>query len=112
MTDYEIRCYRILYRFLKEYGLMSNYLENIVVKSHRPRANAKEMLTRLVKDYISTYGCSTHNSASNIFNWAPSSFYWDCSIEGTDFWYKSFKKWARFYNKHKEEYNLVGEVIL
>lgn len=101
---YKISCYRILYRFLKEYGLMPSYLSNMVQAGH-PKSNAKVMLKQLVEDFIATTDRYGTVSCQSIFSWDPSSFSWNTSYEGTTFWHDEYRKWINFYDKHKEEYN-------
>jgi hypothetical protein len=102
----KINMYRMLYRFLKENGIFNNYIKNIV-RRHGSKQNSKEVLQTLVEQYLDTYGYPTSNACPNLFNWAPSSFYWNDSIEGATFWGKCHLKWDNFYIKHKEEYNFA-----
>ena len=101
---YKISCYRILYRFLKEYGLMPSYLSNMVQAGH-PKSNAKVMLKQLIEDFIATTDGYGTVDCQSIFSWVPSSFSWNTSHEGEIFWYDGYRKWISFYYKHKEEYN-------
>ena len=101
---YKISCYRILYRFLKEYGLMHPYLSNMVQAGH-PKSNAKVMLKQLIEDFITTTDGFVGVSCRGIYSWVPSSFSWDTSYEGVTFWHDGYQKWINFYDKHKEEYN-------
>lgn len=105
MDSIEVNAYRILYRFLKENGLMFQYLVNMLRAGH-PKGNAKEMLTRLVKSHLETYGNLGKYSIIGIFSWADSTFLWEASFEGPAFWNSKYRKWIDFYDKHKTEYNL------
>jgi hypothetical protein len=105
MDSIELNAYRILYRFLKENGLMSQYLLNMLRARH-PKGNSKEMLTHLVKVYFKTNGNFGENII-NIFCWARASFTWEASFEGATFWANKNEKWIDFYNKHKTEYNFL-----
>ena len=96
--------YRMLYRFLKENGIFNNYIKNLV-RRHGSKRNSKEVLKTLVERYLTTHRYPTSNACANLFNWAPSCFYWDDSIEGETFWREYHLKWNDFYIKHKEEYN-------
>ena len=100
--------YKILYRFLKENGIICEYIANIV-KKHKTKGNTKEILYKVVNKYINSYYCSEYPkySCQNLFNWAPSGFYWSESIEGEDFWEKYHIKWEQFYKKNKEKYSFL-----
>lgn len=95
--------YKMLYRFIKENGIMGEYVNNLI-KKHGKRENTKKQLQAVVDLYIITCGFDCLKVCKNLFNWAPSGFYWDCSIEGEPFWKRYHEKWVNFYNIHKEEY--------
>lgn len=98
------RGYAMLYRFLREKRLLDSYLGNI---SKRPY-NIKEALRHSVGVYIIDHAWKTYNTEffEDLFNWAPSSFYWDRSIEGEDFWRSYYNEWKRYYDREKVKYML------
>ena len=96
--------YIMLYRFLKENGILSRYLNNIItVNTLIPKADAKTMLKEVVHQYRLTYGYSCQEQFQNLFNWAPSSFYWNASKEGEKFWRDYFAKWIKYYRIQHED---------
>ena len=96
--------YRLLYRFLRENGILGNYVTNLI-KRHDTKGNPKIVLQSLVDRYISTEGCYHMNNCSNIFNWGIPAFFWSKSIEGENFWRIYHNKWVIFYKQHKLEYD-------
>lgn len=98
------RAYIILYRFLKENGILSRYLNNIItVNNLIPKADAKTMLKEVVHQYCLTYGYNRQEQFQNLFNWAPSSFFWNQSEEGENFWRGYFAKWIKYYKRIRYE---------
>lgn len=104
MTNEDLNTYRMLYRFLKENGIFGNYVQNVIKQQNSKNKGAKSVLMELVvnhgKDHFNSSRC-------NLFNYAPTSFYWSCSIEGNKFWKPYFRKWNDFFNNNKEKYNLA-----
>jgi hypothetical protein len=98
------RGYAILYRFLKDKRLLYNYLENLSKKPH----DVKSVLRNTVKKYITDNYWRPYNIDffNDLFNWAPSSFYWNRSIEGINFWRPYYAEWKQYYNKEKIKYML------
>ena len=95
--------YIVLYRFLKENGILARYLNNIItVNTHIPKADAKTMLKEVVRQYRLTDGYTCHVQFENLFNWAPSSFLWNKSEEGDKFWRGYFAKWLIYYRIQHE----------
>ena len=95
--------YIVLYRFLKENGILARYLNNIITLNPLiPKADAKIMLKEVVHQYRLTYGYSNHEQFQNLFNWAPSSFLWNKSEEGDKFWRGYFAKWLIYYRIQHE----------
>jgi hypothetical protein len=92
--------YRLLYRFLRENYILGNYVNN-VIRIHHTVGNAKAVLQSLIDRYYLTEG---RFACPNLFNWAPTAFFWSDSIEGAEFWRYYHSRWSNFYNKHKEEY--------
>ena len=93
--------YKMLYTFLKENGILVNYVKNVAKSHDIPYENVKHALMRVVE----RHGLC-NESCNNLFNFAPSSFYWSNSIEGREFWQKYFDKWHLFYDKNKEKYEI------
>ena len=90
--------YLILYRFLRENLILDKYLNNLINLSHYKRDNYANVLKEMVKNYESRY-CSYNYS--NLFNYLPSSFSFNESDEGFDFWLKYARKWCQYYDKKK-----------
>ena len=103
IKNYKINAYRLLYRFLKENGIFVNYLSN-VCEARKIKGNGRDVLKNIVEKYtLDNKYAYENNCCNNIFNWAPSSFFWDASLEGT---YMS--KWSVFYQIHKFEYGFTS----
>jgi hypothetical protein len=98
------RGYAILYKFLKEKRLLYNYLGNL---SKKPK-DVKSVLRNTVEKYITDNSWRIYNIDffNDLFNWAPSSFYWNRSIEGINFWRPYYAEWKQYYNKEKIKYML------
>lgn len=95
--------YKLLYTFLKENGILVNYIENVIRSQHHRNKDVKLVLMELVCQHgVSNYGITRQN----LFNYAPTSFYWHKSIEGESFWQPYFNKWMNFFENNKEKYNL------
>ena len=118
--NYRTNSYRILYRFLKEHGIFCNYIANVKFRKDKETnysgdfkvcqkvptpLDSKKLLYDVVDKYMGD-SIIRFNHCRDLFTWGPSSFYWDRSIEGQDFWIKYFYVWRDFYEKHKKEYNL------
>ena len=104
MTKENLNAYRMLYRFLKENGILGNYVQNVIKRQESKNKDAKSVLMELVVNHDKDWN---NFSRCNLFNYAPTSFYWSCSIEGKDFWEPYFRKWSDFFNGNKEKYNLT-----
>lgn len=95
--------YEMLYKFLKEQGIMAKYLSNILLQRDKPKENAKKMILEVVDKYVDDFGYDF----TILFNYINSSFLWDASIEGSHFWANFLPKWNKyrkcFMEKHKEE---------
>ena len=100
LTENERIAYFMLYKFLKENRIFDKYIANMK-KIGRTGNNPKSMLMNLVKGYTRQY--VSFDNYSNLFNFAPTSFFWDLSIEGFQFWGDIVPKWIAFYNRHKKE---------
>lgn len=96
--------YMVLYRFLKENGILSRYLNNIItLNALIPKSDAKTMLKEVVRKYCLSYGYRCQEQFQNLFNWAPSSFLWYKSEEGDKFWRGYFGKWIKYYRIQHED---------
>ena len=113
------RGYKMLFVYLKERRLIDKYIRNIQYRaSHRTLQpydyrpySIKKCLNLCVKTYIaqhSPYGevGKGINFFTDLFNYAPSSFYWSESIEGDKFWNKYFDDWKLYFDRVKEKYML------
>ena len=104
MTKENLNAYRMLYRFLKENGILGNYVQNVIKQQKSKNKGAKSVLMKLVVNH----GKDLNNfSRCNLFNYAPTSFYWGGSIEGHEFWKPYFRKWSDFFDNNKEKYKLT-----
>lgn len=107
ITKRTLYAYKELYSFLKEYGILVAFLNNLLKKGHK-KGTAKEMLINVVKQYEAFHLGYSDNHYYNLFNNAIVTFYWTDSIEGENFWLKYYEKWCVFrknaYEKHSEEY--------
>lgn len=101
----DLCAYYILYKFLKENGILYKYLDN-VYKEHNIGGNSKVRLLGLIAIYHQTSGSYDNKSYPNLFNWAPSAFFFDKSNEGAPFWVDYIDKWVEYYNKQKVKYGL------
>ncbi len=94
----------MLYKFLKENCIMDKYIANIQKAKPNFPKNTKSILWNAVETYMTS---GYEDNFSNLFNYAPGSFFWDCSKEGVDFWQHIHTKWVTFrltyINTHKEE---------
>ena len=100
--------YRLLYKFLKEEGLLQTYCAR--VQEHRLHNficnmkgwNAKEILQDVISKYLrnedSLVGCCAR---------ANSAFCWGRTKEGHDYWNKEYEKWKHFLRSK----NLGKEII-
>ena len=104
MTNEYLNTYRMLYRFLKENGIFGNYVQNVIKQQNSKNKGAKSVLMELVVNYGKDH---FNSSRCNLFNYAPTSFYWSSSIEDSKFWKPYFRKWSDFFNNNKELYNLT-----
>jgi len=94
--------YWMLYTFLKEQGILSNFIQNIIkTKTTEGEIFAKD--TRSVLMHLVIEHSKQSCTRENIFNYAPTSFFWGGSIEGIDFWKPYHVKWLAFYCKHKHK---------
>ena len=101
--DKRIKAYLLLYKFLKENGILQNYLSNLKHTHYEEfkEGNSKTMLLKVVDNY-SVY----FTSYFALFHFAPTSFFWSASIEGHEFWIPYMAKWRTFYENNKTKYNL------
>lgn len=111
------RGYKMLFVYLKERRLIDKYVRNIQYRAscgtlkpydYRPY-NIKECLNLCVKTYITQHSPSKPNDVNfftDLFNWAPGSFYWADSIEGGKFWEKYYYDWKLYFDRVKEKYML------
>ena len=89
--------YHLLYKFLKEEGILVQYLYNCVVVGHKKKSNAKEMLNRQINEFYTKYRAV---DIDEVFSFSAISFRWDSSVEGFHFWSEMTRKWYLFFNKH------------
>ena len=94
--------YWMLYTFLKEQGILSNYIQNII-KTKRIEGEIFAKGTRSILMHLVIEHSKQSWTRENIFNFAPTSFFWARSIEGDDFWKPYYPKWCDFYCKHKHK---------
>ena len=113
------RGYKMLFVYLKERQLIDKYIRNIQYKAsfgtlqpynYRPYS-IKECLMLCVETYIGQHspygeGGKDIDFFTDLFNWAPGSFYWSESIEGARFWEKYFDDWKLYFDRVKEKYML------
>ena len=111
------RGYKMLFVYLKERQLIDKYIRNIQYKaSHRTLQpynyrpySIKEYLMLCVETYITQHSSYKPNDVdffTDLFNWAPGSFYWSESIEGGWFWDKYYDNWKSYFDRVKEKYML------
>ena len=111
------RGYKMLFVYLKERQLIDKYIRNIQYKASQGTIkpydympyNIKEYLMLCVETYIiqhSSYKPNDVDFFTDLFNWAPGSFYWTESIEGVWFWDKYYDNWKSYFDRVKEKYML------
>ena len=99
--------YWLLYKFLKENGILNDYLAN-EVRANKPKLTAKNMLMSQVCNYIKqSYGGTNRQTFVNLYNFGPTSFFWDQSIEGREFWLGYFSKWEKFFKNNKDKFEKI-----
>lgn len=108
----------LLYRFLRTNGIMTRYCYNsmrycpnfagyydrrkICEGFGLKNSKGRYMIESIVNYYVNKCdGMPTY--VENLFNFAPSSFHWDESEEGIDFWQSYKDKWNKFVNDIKYE---------
>ncbi len=96
--------YKLLYKFLKENGILGNYVQNVMACRGCGNKDVKSVLMELVVNHGKDH---FNSSCCNLFNYAPTSFYWSNSIEGPEFWKPYFNKWMNFFKNNKEKYDLT-----
>ena len=89
--------YRLLYKFLKEEGLLQTYCARVQEnRLHNSTCNmkgwnAKEILQDVIFQYLrhesSLVGCCAR---------CDSAFSWAATKEGHDYWNKVYEKWEHF----------------
>lgn len=102
--------YLMLYRFLRENYILGRYVNNILKKRGLTldKRNKKNIIKSVLLETVHTYHVSsgTYNKdfPTNLFNWAPSSFFWGGSIEGRLFWHDQYMKWFRYIETQRENW--------
>ena len=102
--------YITIYKFLKENGILINYLENISKQYPytsygllEPKKKTKEILKLLVDRHFSWIswnhryrGDRASASIFLLFSYYGSSFIWYFSKEGPEFWKRYDVKWRKY----------------
>ncbi len=101
--------YRLLYKFLKEKGLLCDYC-SCVQKSrgntfYMKNWSAKKILQKVIEDYL-----ALENKLVWCCTRAESSFLWSTTQEGQEFWHDVFvKEWVRFITKMGLNDEIIGD---
>ena len=94
--------YHLLYKFLKEEGILVQYLYNCVVVRHKKKSNAKEMLQKQVNEYYSKYSNMWQPKFIGAFSCSKTTFEWERSPEKFDFWIEISQKWIKYAKKQQK----------
>ena len=95
--------YITIYKFLKENGILINYLENILKQYPytsygllESKKKTKEILKLLVDRHFSWIHRCDRASIFLLFSYSGSSFIWYFSKEGPEFWKRYDVKWRKY----------------
>ena len=89
----KIEAYRLLYKFLKEEGLLQTYCARVQENrlDNMKGWNAKDILQDVIFRYLrhedSLVGCCAR---------CDSAFSWRATKEGHEYWNKVYEKWEHF----------------
>ena len=96
--------YKLLYKFLKEQGLLNKYCHNVLEEKRRYfgthfTPNAKNILLTILDRELGTY--SPYDMLLNTYGTSINGFRWCNSAEGHAFWEDVLhRKWYLFLKKH------------
>jgi len=90
--------YLILYRFLKEERIYTNYIDNLLCMYEYKHSSRKTVLRECVTKFLFLHRNErlSFKTISRVFGSCSSSFFWCHSIEGYDFWKEYDIKWIKY----------------
>lgn len=92
--------YLILYRFLKEERIYTNYIDNLLYLHEYKYSSRKTVLRECVTNFLFLHAHRNERlsfeNISGVFGSCRTSFVWNHTIEGYDFWKKYDIKWIKY----------------